>query len=151
MIGFLKKKKRRKEEQEMSEIKKDIDEAKDKIEEKGKDTQTEKDRVDESVGEQIKDDKDENTQTAKDRVDESEGAEKKDEDAKVEEKPEPEKPSDSDVLKEMIRNVVAEVVAAEVKAAFAEMAKNDKSGRESHKVEDEQARKLAAFDAKYNN
>lgn len=41
--------------------------------EKGADEQTEKDRVDESVGEQEKLDGDEDSQTAKDRVDESEG------------------------------------------------------------------------------
>ena len=50
-----------------------IDEAKADIAEKGPDSQTEKDRIDESVGEQEKLDGNEDSQTAKDRVDESEG------------------------------------------------------------------------------
>lgn len=64
----------------MTEDEKQIEKAKEDVAEKGSDSQTEKDRVDESVGEQEKRDGDENSQTAKDRVDESEGAEKADED-----------------------------------------------------------------------
>ncbi len=67
-----------KEETDMTEDEKQIAEAKKDIEEKGKDTQTEKDRIDESVGEQERADGDEDSQSAKDRVDESEGAEKAD-------------------------------------------------------------------------
>ena len=50
-----------------------IDEAKADIAEKGADSQTEKDRIDESVGEQEREDGNEDSQDAKDRVDESEG------------------------------------------------------------------------------
>lgn len=53
-----------------------IEEAKEDIAEKGPDSQTEKDRIDESVAEQEKQDGNENSQSAKDRVDESEGEEK---------------------------------------------------------------------------
>ena len=67
-----------KEETDMTEDEKQIAEAKKAIEEKGKDTQTEKDRIDESVGEQERLDGDEDSQDAKDRVDESEAAEKAD-------------------------------------------------------------------------
>lgn len=63
----------------MTEDEKQERKAEEDISEKGKDSQTEKDRIDESVGEQEKRDGDENSQDAKDRVDESEGTEKADE------------------------------------------------------------------------
>jgi len=63
---------------EMTKDEKQIAEAEKDIEEKGKDTQTEKDRIDESVGEQERLDGNENSQDAKDRVDESEAMEKLD-------------------------------------------------------------------------
>ena len=53
-----------------------VEKAKEDIAEKGKDSQTEKDRIDESVGEQEKQDGNEDSQSAKDRVDEYEGEEK---------------------------------------------------------------------------
>lgn len=53
-----------------------IEKAEEDIEAKGEDTQTEEDRVDESVAEQEKDEGDEDSQDAKDRVDEAEGEEK---------------------------------------------------------------------------
>lgn len=53
-----------------------VDEAKKDIEDKGDDSQSDKDRIDESVGEQEHLDGDEDSQDAKDRVDESEGEEK---------------------------------------------------------------------------
>ena len=56
-----------------------IEKAETDIAEKGEDSQTEKDRIDESVGEQEKEDGNEDSQTAKDRVDESEGMEKAEE------------------------------------------------------------------------
>lgn len=63
----------------MTRDEKEIKKAEDDILEKGKDTQTEKDRIDESVAEQEKDGGTEDTQTAKDRVDESLGAKRHDE------------------------------------------------------------------------
>ena len=53
-----------------------VEEAKQNVEDKGEDSQSEKDRIDESVGEQEHLDDDEDSQDAKDRVDESEGEEK---------------------------------------------------------------------------
>ena len=53
-----------------------VEEAKQDVEDKGEDSQSEKDRIDESVGEQEHLDDDEDSQDAKDRVDESEGEEK---------------------------------------------------------------------------
>ncbi len=63
----------------MTEDEKQIEKAKQDVAEKGADSQTEKDRIDESVGEQEERSGDEDSQDAKDRVDESEGAEKADE------------------------------------------------------------------------
>lgn len=60
-------------------VKDDVEKAEEEIEEKGDDEQTEEDRVDESVGEQLKGEDKEDSQSAKDRVDESEGEEKADE------------------------------------------------------------------------
>ena len=60
-------------------VKDDVEKAEENIEKKGDDEQTKKDRVDESVGEQLKDEGKEDEQSAKDRVDESEGEEKAEE------------------------------------------------------------------------
>lgn len=75
-----------KEDSEMTEDEKQIAEAKKDISKKGPDSQTEKDRVDESVGEQEKLDGNKDSQTAKDRVDESEGTKKADEERAEEKK-----------------------------------------------------------------
>lgn len=79
------------------ETKEQVAEAKTDVAEKGTDSQTEKDRVDESVGEQEKLDGNEDSQTAKDRVDESEGAsdEPGDEEEEVPSSEEEEKPADT--------------------------------------------------------
>lgn len=78
--------KTKKEESDMTEDEKQIAEAKTDIAEKGADSQTEKDRIDESVGEQERLDGDKDSQTAKDRVDESEGTKKADEERAEEKK-----------------------------------------------------------------
>lgn len=78
MFDFLKKHK--KEEQTMATVdEKEIAKAKRDVAENGSDSQTEEDRIDESVGEQEQRSGNENSQDAKDRVDESEGAKKADE------------------------------------------------------------------------
>ena len=70
------------------ETKEQVAEAEKDVAEKGADEQTEKDRVDESVGEQEKLDGDEDSQTAKDRVDESEVETEEDEkDEELEDEP----------------------------------------------------------------
>lgn len=63
----------------MTQDEKEIAKAKEDIAEKGADSQTEKDRVDESVAAQERAKGEENSQSAKDRVNESEGAKKADE------------------------------------------------------------------------
>lgn len=62
----------------MTQDEKEIAKAKEDIAEKGADSQTEKDRVDESVAAQERAKGEEDSQSAKDRVDESEGAKKAD-------------------------------------------------------------------------
>lgn len=57
----------------MTEDEKQEEKAKEDVAEYGKDTQTEKDRVDESVGVQEKRDGDENSQSAKDRAKKADG------------------------------------------------------------------------------
>lgn len=54
----------------------DVAKAEEDIADKGEDSQSEQDRVDESVGEQEELDDDKDTQTAEDRVDEAEGEDK---------------------------------------------------------------------------
>ena len=63
----------------------EIDKAEENIEAKGEDTQTEEDRIDESVAEQEKADGEEDSQDAKDRVDEAEGEEEHLEEEKAKE------------------------------------------------------------------
>lgn len=58
----------------------DVAKAEEDIADKGEDSQSEQDRVDESVGEQEELDDDKDTQTAADRVDEAEGEDKATED-----------------------------------------------------------------------
>lgn len=87
MFDFLKRKKKEAEETMATTDEKEVKKAEEDIAEKGEDSQTEKDRIDESVAAQEKETGNEDSQTAKDRVDESEGAEKADE-KKVEEKTE---------------------------------------------------------------
>lgn len=98
------KKNKKNKEDTMTQDEKDIAKAKRDIDEKGSDSQTEKDRIDESVGEQERRDGDENSQSAKDRVDESEGAKKADE--KREEERREEKPEWAKELSEGLTRVI---------------------------------------------
>lgn len=72
-------KKKKEDSAEMTDDEKQIAKAKEDIAEKGADSQTEKDRVNESVAAQERADGDRDSQSAKGRVDESEGAKKADE------------------------------------------------------------------------
>ena len=104
------KSKKIKEDSEMTEDEKQIVEAKKDIAKKGPDSQTEKDRIDESVGEQEKLDGNKDSQTAKDRVDESEGAKKADEKRSEEKKEEGKKddrPSWAAEMSEAMKKMVA--------------------------------------------
>lgn len=105
-----------------------VDEAKKDIEDKGDDSQSEKDRIDESVGEQENLDDDEDSQDAKDRVDESEGEENALEDKDKEKKEDAEtsdedKPQDNDdaqdkqKLYEMVEALAAKLTATDEKVA----------------------------------
>lgn len=92
--SFGKKKNKEEVEEKMTQDEKEIKKAEKDVAEKGKDSQTEKDRVDESVGEQEKRSGNENSQDAKDRVDESEGTKKADEERAEERKEEDRKDED---------------------------------------------------------
>ena len=103
----------------MTEDEKEIKKAKEDIAEKGKDSQTEKDRVDESVGAQEKNSDNENSQDAKDRVDESEGTKKADEE-RAEDKQEREEQKEEkseDFLSEKILSAITNAVNAAVEKA----------------------------------
>ena len=145
MFGFFKKKK----EEVSSDMTKDeeqIEKAKADVEEKGDDSQTEKDRVDESVGEQERKDGDEDSQTAKDRVDESEGTKKADE-----ERAEDEGEKGNDALSEKIVAMINTTVEAAVsKAVAAAMAKAlDDMGRKPEEVSDAEADALTKVEGIY--
>lgn len=113
MIGWFKKK--RKEESAMTEDEKQEAKAKENIAEKGADSQTEKDRIDGSVGEQEHLDGNEDSQSAKDRVDESEGAKKAD-DARGEE-------NNDELFEKIVARINSAVEEAVSKAVAAAMAK----------------------------
>lgn len=88
----------------MTDDEKEIKKAKEDIAEKGADSQTDKDRIDESVGEQERRSGDENSQDAKDRVDESEGTKKADEE-RAEEKEERRKESFEERMLSFMENI----------------------------------------------
>lgn len=115
MIGWFKKK--RKEESAMTEDEKQEAKAKENIAEKGADSQTEKGRVDESVGEQEHLDGNKDSQSAKDRVNESEGAKKADE--AREERGEENHDELSEKIVARINSAVEEAVSKAVAAAMA--------------------------------
>lgn len=102
-----------------------IEKAKERIEEKGKDEQTEKDRIDESVAMQEKDAGDKDSQDAKDRVDEALGEDK---------------------------YLAHENAIKELRAEFAELKKAyAESASTSHVVEDKEAKKLDEIRNRYLN
>lgn len=105
-----------------------IDEAKKDIAEKGPDSQTEKDRIDESVGEQEREDENEDSQTAKDRVDESEGMQKAEEKKDNEEAAaEPEKGEEPAEEKTADNADVTEALAARISALEEKLAAFEES------------------------
>lgn len=108
-----------------------------------------KDRVDESVGEQEREDGNEDTQTAKDRVDEAEGEKRAEEREEAEEKTEEKTETHSDAeldraqIEEMLKPLFARVEALEKKAAEA--------SRETKEATDDEAKKLEALARRYTN
>ena len=131
---------------EMTENEKQIAKAKEGITEKGPDSQTEKDRIDESVGEQEKQDGNENSQSAKDRVDESEGAEKADEEHAADDG----KTEAGNGLAERVDKLVGAV--ERLVSAFAQHAqmKQEQHEREAEKATDEEASELSRLENIYN-
>ncbi len=95
-----------------------VGEAKEDVEDKGDDSQSDKDRIDESVGEQEHLDGDEDSQDAKDRVDESKGEEKTLDDKGEDGKPEDhEDVQDEQNLREMCEALAARLTAMDEKVA----------------------------------
>lgn len=119
MFGFLKKKK--KEESSMTKDEKQIEEAKEEIAEKGPDSQSETDRIDESVGEQEHLDGNEDSESAKERVEESEKTEEADEERAEEAKEAA--PKDDAVSEKIVSLINSAVESAVSKAVAAAMAK----------------------------
>lgn len=88
----------------------EVEEAEERIEEKGADEQTEQDRVDEAVAADEEHDGDEDTQTAKDRVDEAEGEKAYDEEKHEEQEKEEEEAEDGQNARiEAIEALVSEL------------------------------------------
>lgn len=118
-----------------------IAKAKEDITEKGEDSQTEKDRIDESVGEQESEDGNKDTQSAKDRVDESEGAEKADE--KKEE--ESDKAEDK---KEYVSREEFDALVAKIDGLIEQM---QDAGRRPEREDEEREAKLNRVMGLYND
>ena len=98
-----------------------IEKAETDMAETGEDSQTEKDRIDESVAEQEKEDGDEDSQTAKDRVDESEGMEKAEEEEETEEPKQ-----NSDVMQALVARITAiEEKLSDFEASLADKVSKD--------------------------
>lgn len=149
MFDFLKK--RKKEEQSQMTTLEQIKKAYADLSDDDKKTfeQSLKDRVDESVGEQEREDGNEDTQTAKDRVDEAEGEKRAEEREEAEEKTEEKTETHSDAeldraqIEEMLKPLFARVEALEKKAAEA--------SRETKEATDDEAKKLEALARRYTN
>ena len=84
----------------------EVEKAEEDIEAKGEDTQTEEDRIDESVAEQEKDEGEEDSQDAKDRVDEAEGEEKA-----LEEHEETEESTEEEIIEDNKEDVIDALTA----------------------------------------
>lgn len=130
----------RKEGEGMTKDEKQIAEAEKDIEENGKDTQTEKDRIDESVGEQENLDGDEDSQDAKDRVDESEAEIKADEERHDEQASE---------LANMIREILREEIKPFLETEIKKLTLKDEQREHEASKEDQKA--LSALESIYNN
>lgn len=152
LFNLFKKKKSIKEDSAMTEDEKQIEKAKEDIAEKGADSQTKKDRIDESVGEQERRDGDENSQNAKDRVDESEGAKKADVERAEENADSKAAESSKDggdekyITQEEFKRVVAEL--AEIKESLKTLAQSHKTPT---RADDETAAKLRRVTGLYEN
>lgn len=114
MAWIFGKKKNKEEVKDMTRDEEEIKKAREDIDRKGKDSQTEKDRIDESVGEQERRSGNENSQNAKDRVDESESTKKYDEKRAEERRDEGKKdgPGSRDERMDKILDAVERLISA---------------------------------------
>lgn len=126
----------------MTENEKQEQKAKENVAAKGADSQSEKDRIDESVGEQEKKDGNEDSQSAKDRVDESEGTKEYDE-KKAEEKREQ---AHDDLSEKIMARIDSKIEEAVTKAVAEAMAKAlDNAGRKAEQAEPSEAKELESI------
>lgn len=125
-----------------------IAKAKEDISEKGKDSQTEKDRIDESVGEQERKDGNENSQSAKDRVDESDGAKKADEKKDEGKEPKGEETDKAEDDKEYVSKADFEKLAARVEEILTQM---QNQGKNPERVDEEKEKRLNRIKGLYND
>lgn len=132
----------------MTEDEKQIEKAKEDVAEKGADSQTEKDRVDESVGEQEKRSGNENSQNAKDRVDESEATKKADEE-RAEEKREEKGDELSEKILSAVNSAVEKAVGAAVEKAVSRAFENMQD-RQATKASPEEEKGLKQIENIYN-
>lgn len=145
MFSFFKKTKKE-DSEPMTKDEEQIAKAKEDIAEKGKDSQTEKDRIDESVGEQERKDGNEDSQTAKDRVDESEGTKKADE--KKDEGKEQGGDDKAEDDKEYVSKSDFEKLATRVEEIFTQM---QNMGKAPERADDERAKRLDRVAGIYND
>ena len=139
MFSFFKKNKKE-DSESMIKDEGQIAKAKEDITEKGEDSQTEKDRIDESVGEQESEDGNKDTQSAKDRVDESEGAEKADE--------EKEKSDNAEDKKEYVSREEFNALVAKIDGLIEQM---QDAGKRPEREDEEREAKLNRVMGLYNN
>ena len=125
-----------------------IAKAKEDISEKGPDSQTEKDRIDESVGEQERKDGNENSQSAKDRVDESEGAKEADEKKDEGKEPKGEETDKAEDDKEYVSKADFEKLAARVEEILTQMQNH---GKNPERVDEEKEKRLNRIKGLYND
>ena len=147
MFSFFKKNKKE-DSEPMTKDEEQIAKAKEDISEKGPDSQTEKDRIDESVGEQEREDGNKDSQTAKDRVDESEGAKKADEKKDEGEEPKGEETDKAEDDKEYVSKADFEKLAARVEEILTQM---QNQGKNPERVDEEKEKRLNRIKGLYND
>ena len=147
MFSFFKKNKKE-DSEPMTKDEEQIAKAKEDISEKGPDSQTEKDRIDESVGEQERKDGNENSQSAKDRVDESDGAKKSDEKKDEGKEPKGEETDKAEDDKEYVSKADFEKLAARVEEILTQMQNH---GKNPERVDEEKEKRLNRIKGLYND
>ena len=147
MFSFFKKNKKE-DSEPMTKDEEQIAKAKEDISEKGPDSQTEKDRIDESVGEQEREDGNKDSQTAKDRVDESEGAKEADEKKDEGKEPKGEETDKAEDDKEYVSKADFEKLAARVEEILTQM---QNQGKNPERVDEEKEKRLNRIKGLYND